>query len=88
MSSEPRNQTECVAPVLPPTRLEITATLKRPSVGGTIKVKVDTLQRAIFTHRVELSRLLTTFLPQVDPGKLLPPLGLPKKPTSEYMSVM
>ena len=86
--SGPPTDIDSVASVLPPTRLELIAALKRPSVGGAIKQKIDTLQRAIFTHRVELSRLLTTFLPQIDPVHLLPAAGLPKKPTGEYMAVL
>ena len=51
-------------------------------------MKVETLQRAIFTHRIELHRLFTTFLHHIDPEHLLPPLGLPKKPTGKYMAIM
>ena len=49
-----------------PSRSELTAMLKKPSIGGTIKQKNDFIKRAILIHRHAIQRIITSHLPQIE----------------------
>ena len=68
-----------------PSRSELTAMLKKLSIGGTIKQKCDYIKRAILIHRHAIQRIITSHLPQMEYDHFL---VIPKRATAEHLAAM